>query len=138
MSLVSRWWLYFFACRLYYDPFGWAMPYVFYVLMLMVLVGCNQSQPPTPTDTANPAHTQAQTVSGQQLYQKQCRLCHDSGLLNAPTLSDKADWQQRRQAGIETLYQHAIHGYNKMPAQVSGNVSADEVKAAVDYMLSAL
>lgn len=119
------------------------MPSFVYLLLLLALVGCDKSYPPAPpADTVSSVKTQGvpqvQTTSGEQLYQKQCQLCHDSGLLDAPTLNDKADWQRRRQAGVEMLYEHAIHGYNKMPAQVSDTVSADEVKAAVDYMLSAL
>lgn len=73
--------------------------------------------------------------AGQKRYEATCSVCHGQGLLDAPKLSDKAAWQSRISKGKETLYQHSIHGFNKMPAQAVGDISEDEVRAAVDYMV---
>lgn len=78
------------------------------------------------------------TPEGQALYDKQCKICHDQGLLDAPKLRDSANWQARiaKIDDIDTFYQRAINGYNKMPAQVTDGVSANDVKLAVDYMVA--
>lgn len=73
--------------------------------------------------------------AGQKRYEATCKICHDSGMLDAPKLSDKANWQARIAKGKDTLYTHSIKGFNKMPAQATGDVSEAEVKAAVDYMI---
>lgn len=75
-------------------------------------------------------------AEGKALYEKTCHLCHDQGLLDAPKISDKAQWQQRLNKGVDTLYLHSAKGFNKMPAQATGDVSEAQVYAAVDYILS--
>lgn len=75
-------------------------------------------------------------AEGKALYEKTCHLCHDQGLLDAPKISDKAQWQQRLNKGVDTLYLHSAKGFNKMPAQATGDVSEAQVHAAVDYILS--
>jgi cytochrome c5 len=58
----------------------------------------------------------------------------------ALTAGDKADWGPRIAQGKDTLYKHAIEGFNgakgAMPAR-GGNakMSDEDVKAAVDYMV---
>lgn len=101
----------------------------------------NPTTQPT-VDTEAPS-IKTQTVSavvladdvGQKRYETTCAICHGQGLLDAPKLSDKAAWQPRIAKGKETLYQHSINGFNKMPAQAVGDVSEQEVRAAVDYMV---
>lgn len=74
--------------------------------------------------------------AGQKRYEATCKLCHDQGLLNAPKKGDKTEWAKRISKGKETLYAHSIKGFNKMPAQATGDVSEAEVKAAVDYLIA--
>jgi len=66
-----------------------------------------------------------------------CFSCHDNGVAGSPIVGDKAAWQDRIAQGKETLYDHSINGLNAMPAK-GGNpsLSDDEVKAAVDWMVS--
>lgn len=77
-----------------------------------------------------------------ETYKKACVICHDAGVAGAPILGDKEDWRQRREKGLEVLYQNALNGYlgekGYMPAK-GGNLGLtdESVKAAVDYMLSA-
>ena len=67
--------------------------------------------------------------------------CHGAGVAGAPKLGDKADWGPRIAQGNDTLYQHAIQGFQGkkgvMPPK-GGNTALpdDQVKAAVDYMVS--
>ncbi len=78
---------------------------------------------------------------GESTYKASCMACHGAGVAGAPKLGDKANWGPRIAQGNDTLYTHAIKGYQGkagfMPAK-GGNASlADaDVKAAVDFMVS--
>ena len=91
-----------------------------------------------PTDAAqdNPVVAEASTEVGKARYEKSCKVCHDAGLLDAPKLTAKAEWQKRlSDKGLETLQIHSAKGFNKMPAQAVGEVTEAEVYAAVRYIL---
>jgi len=81
----------------------------------------------------------AQSPAGKALYEKSCAFCHGAGVAGAPKFGDRAAWAARARAGVATLYKSALTGTpNGMPAR-GGNLSIPDadVKAAVDYMLSA-
>lgn len=90
----------------------------------------------TTTATATPVSADA----GEKLFGSVCATCHTAGLMGAPKLGDKADWAPRIAQGKDTLYKHAIVGYQGksgvMPARGGSQASDEEVKAAVDYMVS--
>ncbi|VVE88976.1 c-type cytochrome [Pandoraea bronchicola] len=76
--------------------------------------------------------------AGKKLYDTVCMACHASGVMNAPKFGDKAAWAPRIATGIDTLHNAAIKGLNAMPPKGgAANASDDDVKAAVDYMVSA-
>ena len=75
--------------------------------------------------------------AGATLYEKQCKVCHEKGLLAAPVFGYKEAWAPRIAKGIDTLHMHSAKGFNKMPAQASTEVSEAQVHAAVDYMVAA-
>lgn len=75
--------------------------------------------------------------AGAALYEKQCKVCHEKGLLAAPVFGNKEAWAPRIAKGIDTLHMHSAKGFNKMPAQASAEVSETQVHAAVDYMVAA-
>lgn len=74
--------------------------------------------------------------SGEAVYQAVCTTCHAGGLLGAPVTGDKAAWSARIAKGKDTLYSHSINGFNSMPAQGGGELSDQEVKNGVDYLIS--
>ncbi|MGB3110454.1 MAG: c-type cytochrome [Psychrobacter alimentarius] len=76
--------------------------------------------------------------AGATLYESNCKVCHDAGLLNAPKYGDKMAWSTRLTKDKETLYMHSAKGFNKMPAQAVNGVTDAQVKAAVDYMLASV
>lgn len=90
--------------------------------------------------SAAPAAPAANPEAGKSAYNKTCALCHAAGVAGAPKPGDKADWAPRIAQGKDTLYKHAIEGFNgakgAMPAR-GGNssMSDDDVKAAVDHMV---
>lgn len=74
--------------------------------------------------------------SGKAIYTKSCSVCHSAGVAGAPKYTDVAAWAPRITKGIDTLYTHAINGFNAMPAKgLCMDCSETEVKAAVDYMV---
>ncbi len=78
----------------------------------------------------------ASAAEGQKTYQQACFACHGTGAAGAPKL-EKSAWTDRLSKGTETLYDHAINGFNAMPAKGGrADLSDADVKAAVDYMLS--
>jgi cytochrome c5 len=76
--------------------------------------------------------------SGEEIYNTNCMACHTTGAAGAPKFDDKAEWSARLAArSVETIYEHAIKGYNAMPAKgLCMSCSDDDIKATVDYMLA--
>ncbi|AOS96545.1 Cytochrome c5 [Microbulbifer aggregans] len=75
------------------------------------------------------------TRSGEDVYNGSCQTCHAAGVAGAPKLGDAAAWSPRIAQGMETLYTHAINGFNAMPAKgLCADCSDEEIQAAVDYM----
>ncbi len=74
--------------------------------------------------------------SGKDVYDTSCTTCHAIGVAGAPKTGSADDWAPRIGKGIETLYTHAIEGFNGMPPMgLCGTCTEDEIKAAVDYLV---
>ena len=94
-------------------------------------------------DEVPPAEPHATVMSGPQVFNEACIVCHGNGIGGAPMLNDRAAWAPRIAQGMETLYQHAIEGYTGStgympPKGARLDLSDAEVNGAVDYMLSQL
>ena len=83
------------------------------------------------------------TLDGSVIFGNLCTGCHTAGVAMAPKL-EKSAWAARLGQGKDTLYSHAVNGYNgpdggMMPAR-GGNpsLSDDQIKATVDWMISQL
>jgi len=78
---------------------------------------------------------------GEQVYSMACMACHGAGIAGAPRTGDIRAWEERMIAGMDTLINHAINGFQGekgvMPAK-GGNpsLSDGEVAAAVEYMVA--
>ena len=94
--------------------------------------------PPAPTIPPPAAKTAQAGGSGKTTFDSVCSACHGTGVAGAPKLADKAAWVPRMQAGKDALYASALKGKGAMPPK-GGNPSLPDadVKAAVDYMISA-
>ena len=96
----------------------------------------------TPTQVAatETAATET-TVDGRKVYQASCVACHGAGIAGAPMVGNAAAWMSRIEAGADSLYTNAINGFQGSSGVMPGKggnsaLSDDEVKAAVDYMVS--
>jgi cytochrome c5 len=96
-----------------------------------------QAAPATPAASSSAAPSAADLAKGEKIYAATCQACHGAGVLGAPKFGDKALWAPRIAQGIDTLHTNAINGVRMMPPR-GGNAALtdDEVKAAVDYMVS--
>ena len=79
---------------------------------------------------------------GLRVYNGLCISCHN-GLPNIPRVGDKAAWASRIAQGMALLYERAIKGFISeggviaMPPRGGNmNLTDEEVKAAVDYMVA--
>ncbi|MFZ3127551.1 MAG: c-type cytochrome [Rhodoferax sp.] len=98
--------------------------------------------PSAPAVAAAPeAPVASENAVGKKVFGQVCSMCHASGAAGSPKPGDKADWGPRIAQGNDVLYKHALEGFTgakgMMPAR-GGNTTLkdDEVKAAVDYMVS--
>jgi len=87
------------------------------------------------------AQSTSTTVDGQKVYQASCIACHGAGIAGAPKVGNAAAWTSRIEAGADSLYANAINGFQGSSGVMPGKggnaaLSDDEVKAAVDYMVS--
>lgn len=90
---------------------------------------------------ASQAPAVASSADGAAIYAKACVTCHGAGLAGAPKLGDAADWGPRIAQGEALLLEHSIKGFTgkkgMMPPRGGFmNLSDEEMRAAVDYMVS--
>ncbi|MET3108817.1 cytochrome c5 [Oxalobacteraceae bacterium GrIS 2.11] len=78
-----------------------------------------------------------QLLSGEEIYKSTCVACHGAGVAGSPKFGDTAAWAPRIKAGYDKVLDHALHGYNAMPAK-GGNADLDDVEIAraVVYMVN--
>jgi len=93
---------------------------------------------------AKPATVAAAPVaarSGDAVYNTTCMACHAAGVAGAPKIGDKDAWAGRIAQGMDTMVQHSITGFQGKtgvmpPRGTCGACSDDELRAAVEYMVS--
>ncbi|TAM54091.1 MAG: cytochrome c5 family protein [Paraburkholderia sp.] len=86
----------------------------------------------------SPASSSADKAqAGKALYTQVCQACHAAGVLGAPKFGDKAAWAPRLKDPMDVIYNYALNGKGQMPPKGGSSASDDDVKAAVDYMVSA-
>ena len=81
-------------------------------------------------------------ADGEAVYNSGCAACHASGVAGAPKVGDVDAWAGRVGQDVEVIYTNAIDGFQGeagvMPPKGGFmNLSDDDVKSAVDYMIEA-
>lgn len=80
------------------------------------------------------------STDGKVIFDNVCHVCHETGLAGAPKVGDAAAWKPRIAKGKDTLFAHAIGGFQGnagvMPAKGGDPALSDaQVKAAVEWMI---
>ncbi len=97
----------------------------------------NDFHPPLSTVRDLPKDDGAKVTKEQKLYEEKCSMCHNNAATGAPVPGDKEAWATRVKAGMDTVYEHAIKGFNGMPPKGGAmDLSDDTVKAIVDFMVN--
>src|SRR5204863_5896385 len=90
------------------------------VVFMANKVGANWQEPAaapsTPTAAAPPPAAAPPTqagggADGKKIYDSTCVACHGAGIAGAPKFGDKSAWTARIAEGNNTLYTHAIQGF---------------------------
>ena len=74
---------------------------------------------------------------GDQIFNKICIQCHgaDKSVPNAPKIENNGEWAPRIAQGFDTLFQHALNGFNAMPAKGgAADLTDQELKRVITYM----
>lgn len=93
------------------------------------------------TETAA-ANSSVDLAAAKAEFDKVCFACHNanSTIPGAPRLGNKDDWTKRIAQGKDTVFKHAIEGFNNVgfmpPKGGAGHLSDDEIKAIVVYMVN--
>lgn len=90
-----------------------------------------------PAAAAVPVAAAPAAGAGEALYKQACAACHVAGVANAPKFGDKAAWAPRIKEGMPNLVQSVLKGKGAMPPKGGSSASEAEIKAAVEYMVSA-
>ncbi len=94
-------------------------------------------QPVAKFELAKAAPVASGPKDGATIFNTVCGACHNTGAAGAPKVDDKGAWAPRVAQGKEALYKSALNGKNAMPARGgAADLSDDEVKATVDYILT--
>lgn len=78
----------------------------------------------------------AAEMSAEQMYQSACLACHNTGAAGAPKLGDVAAWAEREAKGLDMLVKAAIGGIGAMPARGGSQLTDDQIKMVVEYILA--
>lgn len=85
--------------------------------------------------------TDPKIAAGEEVYERSCAGCHDSGTGGAPKPGNKEEWAPRIALGVDVLIKKSIEGFDgkhgAMPPK-GGNeeLSTEEVSNAVQYMVA--
>lgn len=74
----------------------------------------------------------AWAADGEAVYNASCAACHNN---MDPKLGDKDAWAPLIKEGNDALVASTIAGKGAMPPRGGANISDDDIKAAVQYMI---
>ena len=107
------------------------------VAVATATTGTAAAAPAAPVAAAATTQVAAASSGGEALYKQVCVACHAAGVAGAPKFGDKAAWAPRIALGVPQLVQSVLHGKGAMPPKGGSAASEAEIRATVEYMVSA-
>jgi len=98
--------------------------------------GISDFHPPLSSVRDLPGKKAMPTNIAESQYKENCAMCHNDDSMGAPAIGDKAAWAQKLSKGIDKVYANGINGINVMPPKGGADISDEEFKSIVDYILS--
>lgn len=92
--------------------------------------------PPASTKRDLPVSDTKQISEGEKTYVASCAACHDNPALGAPVPGDIDQWVSILKQGNEVVLKNAINGINGMPPRGGTDLSDEEMKEVVDFMIN--
>lgn len=81
-------------------------------------------------------HAAGDPAAGEAIYNKSCKMCHATGVMDAPKVGDQAAWQARIAKGEEALLENVKQGLGRMmPKGGCSGCSDAELRKAIAYMV---
>tara|TARA_R110001606_G_scaffold323549_2_gene470352 strand:- start:1462 stop:1818 length:357 start_codon:yes stop_codon:yes gene_type:complete len=82
-----------------------------------------------------PAAFAEESLTGEEVYNQTCVMCHSSGMANAPIAHNEGQWADKLDKGMDLLMKNALGGINAMPARgLCMACTDDEIKSAIKFM----
>jgi len=104
------------------------------VAAALLLAACGPKTPPPPTAEQALALRPADARLA-SLYETSCHACHAVPGTGAPLVHDRAAWDGRYKRGEPVLLDHAIQGFNAMPATGQcATCTPDDFRALIRFM----
>lgn len=111
---------------------GALMSLITLMLVSFIVTGCDSAETSTPVISP-------EIEAGKKIVDANCFVCHGQGINGAPIIGNQVMWKKRAAQGKAVLVEHAINGYELMPAKGGNTDLTDEqIGLAVGYMLSQL
>ncbi|GLO62352.1 cytochrome c [Vibrio sp. MACH09] len=77
--------------------------------------------------------------TAESTYGTYCVACHGTGVSGAPIKGNAEQWAPRIAQGMDVMTDHAIKGFNAMPAKgTCMDCSDDEIVAVINHMIEGL
>jgi len=92
----------------------------------------------TPPVTAKAQTPQKAQLNPEKIYSTRCSACHQTGVMGAPRMGHKEEWESRMAQGMEMLTAHAMEGFQGKKGYMPPNAGLDkqQIVATITYMLS--
>jgi len=74
--------------------------------------------------------------SAEKVYTESCAMCHGADGMGAPVVGDKVAWAAVTSKGMSKVYSNGINGINGMPPKGGADLSDNDFKSIVDYMVN--
>lgn len=79
-------------------------------------------------------------LSGEEVYNQVCTMCHAAAVAGAPKTGDKAAWAPRIAQGMDVMHKHALEGFQGKagympPKGGRADLSDQSIMNAVDYLV---